>query len=657
MTALRIETIAVPTALLGPPSRLPSLRPLGSHSGEELDLTAAAAVLGPQVNYGRVPTMLPYTLQWDYDRHLEARETPVAVLENEHLRAVFLLAYGGRLWSLTDLDTGQDLLFTNKVLQPANLAIRGAWFAGGVEWNIGTIGHCPLTMSPVHAARFTCADGSPGLRLYEWERIRSVVFQVDVVLPRDSRVLVVVPRIRNHHASEVPMYWWSNIAVPEGRGTRVLVPATSAYRLGADRDVNVVPVPGSVTSLSGGSDCTHPADVPHAADWFFDVGSARRPWIAAVDQHGEGLAQVSTRRLRGRKLFCWGNRVGGRHWQDWLSAGTGAYFEIQAGLATTQLEHVPMPPRSEWSWAEAYGALRVEPGLVHGRDWNAATAEVDRALDDLAPMSFLDGWLEEIDTLASLAPDEHLHLGSGWGALERRRLEVNGSEVPDWTGTPFPDESLDDEQADWTGLLDGRPLPTHAAPTSYVSGTGWLTLLEGAPRSWSSLLHAGVARYAAGDVGGAREAWQASTCERPNVPALWALGMLASLDGDAAESVALLQRAYDLALAGDAGSDLGTVHEVLLGLLEVLVAHDPSAALALVGPVDGGARSSGRLLLLEARAALAAGDPERCTRILASKAAVPDVREGEVSFEDVWRALNAGDAASPPVPYHYDFEA
>ncbi|MCZ7665985.1 MAG: DUF5107 domain-containing protein [Chloroflexi bacterium] len=40
--------------------------------------------------------------------------------------------------------SGRELLAKNPVFQPANLALRNAWFSGGIEWNIGAIGHSPL---------------------------------------------------------------------------------------------------------------------------------------------------------------------------------------------------------------------------------------------------------------------------------------------------------------------------------------------------------------------------------------------------------------------------------------------------------------------------------------------------------------------------------
>ena len=62
------------------------------------------------------------------------------------------------------------------------------------------------------------ADGTPVLRMYEYERLRGVSFQMDFFLPDGSRVLFARMRLVNENAQTVPTYWWSNIAVPEWRG-------------------------------------------------------------------------------------------------------------------------------------------------------------------------------------------------------------------------------------------------------------------------------------------------------------------------------------------------------------------------------------------------------------------------------------------------------
>ena len=95
--------------------------------------------------YGRWQTSYPYRQYTCYSRELRETEVKTAVLENDYLKAVFLPEYGGRLWSLTDKEQGRELLYTNDVLRFSNLAVRNAWFSGGVEWNLGVIGHTPLT--------------------------------------------------------------------------------------------------------------------------------------------------------------------------------------------------------------------------------------------------------------------------------------------------------------------------------------------------------------------------------------------------------------------------------------------------------------------------------------------------------------------------------
>ena len=139
-------------------------------------------------------------------------------MENDHLKAVFLPEYGGRLWELWDKNTGKILLYTNDVLRFSNLAIRNAWFSGGVEWNISLIGHTPFTTEPLYTAVTKTEAGAPVLRFYEYERIRKVPYQMDFWLEEEDRFLNCRMRIVNESDQVVPMYWWSNIAVLNMKG-------------------------------------------------------------------------------------------------------------------------------------------------------------------------------------------------------------------------------------------------------------------------------------------------------------------------------------------------------------------------------------------------------------------------------------------------------
>ena len=106
--------------------------------------------------------VLPYKWQDLYSREVGKVEIRTVILENDHLRAEFWPDYGMRLMSLYDKDRRAELLFNNPVLQFGNLAIRRAWFSGGIEWNCGQLGHTFTTCSPLFAARVTGEDGQEG---------------------------------------------------------------------------------------------------------------------------------------------------------------------------------------------------------------------------------------------------------------------------------------------------------------------------------------------------------------------------------------------------------------------------------------------------------------------------------------------------------------
>ncbi len=666
MSELRIENWTMPAADLGPENPLPPLCAVRELHIVE-DVPGVPAEMLRNMAYGHLPNILPYTMQDGYTRDRHPRSFRAAVIENEFLRATFMLELGGRLWSLVHKPSGRELLEVNPVFQPANLALRNAWFSGGVEWNVGTIGHCPFTCEPLFAARVEGPDGTPILRMYEWERMRQAPFQIDAYLPDGSPVLFVRVRIVNPHDREIPMYWWSNMAVPETPDTRVVVPADSVYRFDYASGLNVLPVPEIK-----GTDATYATNHNRSIDFFYHVPDGRRLWITALDGAGKGLVQVSTERLKGRKLFVWGMGAGGRHWQAFLSEPGRAYIEIQAGLARTQMEYLPMPADAEWSWLETYGLMEADPAAVHGADWSQARQSVEDALERLLPRAALDAEFKRGAEWADRPPVELLQRGSGWGALERLRRAASGEHSFCSEGLAFDDESLGEEQAVWLGLLrDGAmdvPEPD-ATPRGFMVQAEWRELLEsavdaGRGSNWLARLHLGVMRHYAGDRDGARRAWERSL-EQASTP--WAMRNLAVL----AWEEEWLDDAADLCVAA---------HRLRPSLLplavecgQILIAAErPHEWLELVAQFPESLCTRGRIRLLEAQASLAVGDLETVERIFAARPVVDDMCEGEVSLSQLWfdfheqrlsaaentpvdDALRARVRREFPVPEEFDF--
>lgn len=627
MTELREEVLTLPAAQLGTDNPLPALHPLSSIA-EMSNLDELPADMAERIRHGRLRALLPCTVQDGYRRERVERTIAAAVLENEHLRATVLPEFGGRLWSLVERTADRELLFRNPVLAFGNLALRGAWFAGGVEWNLGSTGHTTLTCAPVHVAQVDTPDGDPVLRLWEWERTRDLVYQVDLRLPAGSRCLFVNVRVRNPTDAEAPLYWWSNIAVPQQPGTRVVVPATTAWRSGYSGSLEHVGFP-----VPDGAHASYPAEAPRAADYFFDIEPPQPPWIAAVDADGYGLAHTSTATLRGRKLFCWGDNAGGRRWQEWLSGSDAQYLEIQAGLATTQLEHLRLGAGAEASWTEVYTPVRAGD---HDGDWPTARAGVQAALATVVAPTEVDAahtrWRE---TVADADPVGLLATGSGWGALELRARSA--AALP---GTPFPAPAEPSgAEVVFAALLDSGSLPTldpSRPPPLPPITEHWQRRLTGS--GWLPHLYRGLARAATGDETGAGEEFAASLADRRTA---WALHGLALLAG--ADRSRLLTEAVTLA---------PDCPPLRLELAEAqLAAADPAGALGTLDGFPGDDPRFGRSCLLRARALVATGNREAAASVFAAGFEIADIREGSDELTTTWRTI-AGDA---PLPARYDF--
>lgn len=647
VTTIRRDVLTLPMAELGPSNPLPPLRTLDElHTIDDRDRVGLPRDMARQIGYEPLRSVLPERIRDGYGRERGPGELDTLVIENDRLRATVLPGHGGRVASLFHKPSNRELLYRNPVMQPACFALNGAWFSGGIEWNIGATGHTTLSCSPVHAARVPAPDGGEMLRLWEWERLRDLPFQVDLWLPDGSDFLYVGVRVRNPHERPAPLYWWSNIAVPEER--RVIAPAEEAWHFGYERRLSRVPVP-----RYDGTDRTYPPNSAFPADYFYEVPDGRRRWITAVDDAGDGLVQTSTDTLRGRKLFVWGSGPGGRRWQEWLTEpGTGGYCEIQAGLARTQLEHVRLEAESDVSWLEAYGPLSVDAETVHGADWDAARAAAEDRLESVLPRDAVDtayaAWLPHADT----EPGEVLATGSGWGALEVLRA---AHKLP---GTPFDESTLGEDQAPWRELLRSGafPEPRRAGPPGEsLVAPHWRDMLETAPAAPVAEYHLGVAQWHAGDLAQAVRSWERALELAPSLwPLLRCLAVADQVSGNPERAADRYTEAFDdLCRERRDDGERWTAATAALGreAIEALLAvRRPADARAVWERLLPAVRARGRFRLVEAELLLAEGDRDAARAVFDAGFEVADLREGAETIGRLWSRLS-----DQPLPARYDF--
>lgn len=651
MTTLTMHKLPYVTSPLGEENPLPDLKSAGDvHAAIAIDRSTVSEEEARYMGWGRVHTILPYTKQDGYVRSPRTEYLDTAVLENTHIRATFLPTLGGRLWSLFDKDAGKELLHVNPVIQPCNLALRNAWFSGGVEWNCGIIGHTPFTMDRLTTQELHFADGTPLLRMFQYERVRHLLYRVEAFLPENAREVMVRVRIDNTLQEDTAVYWWSNMAVNEAEDVRVIVPASKAFRYGYGGNLSKVDIPymtvdadklaGRAREMareSGGTldwDISRTTTLPQAMDFFFDVPKDTRPFISALNRDGYGMCQTSTGELRGRKLFVWGMSKGGRHWQEFLSRKGSAYLELQSGLAHTQLEHLPMKAGASLSWLESYGPLQADPAIIHAQDYQAAARHALDELNRQRPADTLEAWHErvrqEIDIQSVSDPSSILSPAVSFAPVEAAMRGQAFSAC----GLPINLMDQDQSTAPWMELAEKGTFPCPdpmLPPRSYMLGSVWKEALEKAiangSNHWYSQYQLAVMHHAENEREQARECYERSLTAAANPWALRGLALLDETEGQLQSACALYMQAVQLSPVRPL---------VIEALACLLAAKEYEDMLSLVDSLSDELRENGRIRILYAAALLRSGRLDAANEILHSDLVVPDVREGDELLSDLF---------------------
>lgn len=583
---------------------------------------------------------LPYRMQDRYDRAEDDITLETIVMENDYLKAVFLPGYGGKLWSLYSKDEERELLFVNPVFRFANLANRNAWMSGGIEWNLGHMGHHAFTSTDVFCAKVVASDGEEFLRMYEYEATHAQILQMDFHLPDGEKQLSMHVRIQNARDVDTPLYWWTNVAVPLTENTRVFSGTPEIIFQLTPEEAGYIPGFGHCSMPEQpnipGVDLSYPWRIPHSLEYFFQNKKTEvSPWEVSIEKDCKGFMERSTQPLRTRKMFCWGSNTGGHHWCDYLSKeGCGDYIEIQAGLAPTQLHTDVLPANAIVSFTQMFGAYSTDE-RGQNLEWNEALPSVASRVEELLPAAKVQQANLEYTLKSTLKAQEILHMGSWYGGLEMARREKTG-EMPIARHLDFlrPEEG---EYKAWLDLLDGNNLPETKIPHPYVTDEKWIPYLKNAAQNGNDET---AFQYAVSLAENGRqkdaEKILAELIEKKNPWAAHAMGLLYKRDKKCEKASEFFLMAYDWEKDT---LDQSFAEEALQSLLSIK--NYEKAWELYVGIPDNKKTEAEELLAAEAAVKLGKDEflEEAYTKVYSA------IREGAVGLSDVWFEHQARKAA------------
>lgn len=632
MTKLTFEPITLLAASLGDVNPMPDLKNVSYIHAKCETTPNVTEEEKKHFGKGKIDTVLPYLVQDNYDRNVKETVFNAAILENDYIKAVFLPELGGRLWSLYHKKLKRELLYVNDVVQPCNLAIRNAWVAGGVEWNVGIKGHSPFTCEPMFAAESKNENGEKILSMYEYERIRKIVYGINAYLPDNDDKLYIRTTVENLSDNSPYMYWWSNIAVPE-EGVRVFTEADEMFT--CTYEDNHYVIDKVKAPFFSGKDVSYPERAPHAGDVFYKTLNEPMQWIASCESDGVGLLQYSTPELIGRKTFFWGNGTGGKNWNRFLTNSERKYIEIQAGLLCTQQEHIKMMPNTVWSWTECYTGIDLDKNKMNG-DWRNMSREIGEYVSTLpnpasAPIP-VDGEKKIVS------------LGSGWGSLEGKISNYY----------EFPAESRGDEEKKWLHLAEKGYLEEADVaypPMSYKTDSETLSELINSLATplgnhWLTYLHIGIIKYIENDVDGALEAWKNSVEKKENPWGCRNIAMVyKNVLPDKEKAANYILKAVNTCKKPCKG--------LYIDAAAVLTECEKySEWIEIFNSLPNEFKELGRFKIYTAISYMKIGDLEAAKKYVNEDFEMADIKEGELSITAVWNELY-GD--SKPLPDRLNF--
>ena len=611
-----------------------------------------------KVGLGTHKKVLPYLLQDRYSRKRTPLRLRCLVLENEYLRAEFLPEYGGRLYSLYDKVNKCDLVLRNPAIQPGNLAIRNAWLSGGIEWNCGNIGHCVTTCDNVFSAILTDDLGNEFIRIYEFERLKNIFWQIDFHLPEDSEHLISHVRLVNPMARDTTTYWWTNIAVEDTGKTRILASDDNIITF-IQSEVYYEKLP-YIKALPG-HDVTYPGLASRSFDFFIQPENKEKStWEAAAYESGLVFYERSTAPLSYKKLFCWGNHHAGKHWQEFLSdKGNGYYAEIQAGIAPSQVHDMIFPKNSKLEWTQVFGSAKLDRAALCDEEYKMAQSYLGARIDEKMSEKKLLSIDERVKRLANTpVPESSLvTLGTGFGALEIMRMERDGDGAAP-KNLAFPRFTIGKAEYPWLYLLENERFPkedTRTLPESFMISDKWIPRMRRAAEAakdeaWFAYLNLGVALYETSDnTRFCNEAYSDEENERQTLEAerTWKRSLECKKSYHAYRNLAILEAQrgdtgaaeayYDLAISTMGAYDDYALASEYLGYLADTERYEKLWQIYTALPEN--LKRVDRIDIFASRAAVKLGNTEFLDGFFAREH--HDRREGEQTLTDVWFEYSA----------------
>jgi len=349
----------------------------------------------------RMNKIYPYFRFDGYSHEGIDKDWKVVCMENPHVKVFVTPEIGGKIWGGIEKSTENAFIYFNKVVKFRNIAMRGPWTSGGIEFNFGAIGHTPTTATPVDYLFRENADGSVSCYVGAMDLPSRTEWRVEIHLPRDKAYVETRAFWFNPTELNTSLYHWMNGSADAGEDLHYCFPGN--HYIGHGGQVHSWPVheSGRDISIYGNNDFG-------GAKSYHVIGGHTDFFGGIWKKEGFGFGHWSPYGEKpGKKIWIWGLSRQGMIWEDLLTdtdLGNIQYTEIQTGLlfnqaggnsGLTPFKHRFFIPNGVQRFTEAWFPVKDMDGMVEANRYGALNVIRDQDLIKLefCPLQKIDGRL------------------------------------------------------------------------------------------------------------------------------------------------------------------------------------------------------------------------------------------------------------------------
>ncbi len=314
----------------------------------------------------RMGNIYPYFRFQGYSITPADRPWKIVTLENRYIRVLVAPEIGGKVLGAYEKSTGRAFIYHNRVMKFREIAMRGPWTSGGIEFNFGDIGHAPTTSNPVDYVTRKNPDGSVSCIVGALDLPSRTEWRVEIRLPGNRAMFETRSFWFNPTDLSTSLYHWTNAAADADSTLQVLYPGKNFIGHGGEpSDWPVDPQGRDLSYYRNNAFGSYKSY--HVVGTYTDFFGARWGDFGVI--HWSPYTEKP-----GKKLWIWGLSREGEIWKDLLADPPNSqYVEIQSGLhfnqaampsSRTPFKHMTFLPHSSEVFSESWFPFKGLDGVT-----------------------------------------------------------------------------------------------------------------------------------------------------------------------------------------------------------------------------------------------------------------------------------------------------